>query len=68
MCHKTDFEAVNSFFLAQFLQCNVTKVKNTTFSFPVYTFNAKVPDDIRKKATLSGVLIKEFNGNSPLMN
>jgi len=27
----------------------------------VYTFNAKVSDDVRKKATLSGVLVKEFN-------
>lgn len=33
----------------------------TDFDGIVYTFNAKVSDDIRKKATLSGVLIKEFN-------
>ena len=41
---------------------NIKKVANPCVSFSVYTFNAKVSDDVRKKATLSGVLVKEFNG------
>ena len=41
---------------------NIKEVANPCVSFSVYTFNAKVSDDVRKKATLSGVLVKEFNG------
>ena len=41
---------------------NIKEVAKSCISFSVYTFNAKVSDDVRKKATLSGVLVKEFNG------